>query len=75
MISLLNDRADLTLDDIHVSDGMIEAGLAVLEEVDELPVSHFRLERAFQAMCVRALQEEARANTDLSKRACSCLLP
>ena len=43
--------------EIVVSDAMIDAGLEILEEVDEWPVTRFRLERAFQAMCLQSLKE------------------
>ncbi len=45
--------------EIVVSDAMIDTGLEILEEVDEWPVTRFRLERAFQAMCLQSLKESA----------------
>lgn len=48
---------DLRAEEIPVSASMIEAGLAVLEETDDRPVSKFTVERAFQAMCLCGLRE------------------
>lgn len=44
-------------EDIPVSTAMIEAGLEVLEETDERPLSRLTVERAFQAMFLCALTE------------------
>lgn len=38
-------------EDIIVSRAMIEAGLAVLEETDDRPLSRSTVEKAFQQMC------------------------
>lgn len=50
---------EIAAEDIVVSMGMIEAGLAVLEETDDRPLSRLTVERAFQQMCLRSLQESA----------------
>lgn len=50
----------LRAEDIPVSTSMIEAGLEVLEETDDRPLSRFTVERAFQAMCLCGLAESAR---------------
>ena len=42
---------------IPVSAAMIEAGLSVLEETDEWPLSRLTVERAFQEMCLCGLRE------------------
>lgn len=52
--------APIRAEDIVVTSAMIEAGLAVLEETDDLPLSRFTVERAFQEMCLCALKEESR---------------
>lgn len=44
-------------EDIPVTSATIEAGLEVLEETDERPLSRLTVERAFQAMCLCALTE------------------
>lgn len=49
--------AGIAAEDIAVSSGMIEAGLAVLEETNDQPLSRLTVERAFQQMCLRGLQE------------------
>lgn len=48
---------------IPVSASMIEAGLAVLEETDDRPLSRSTVERAFQAMCLCGLAESARESS------------
>ena len=50
-------------EDIQVSDSMIEAGMAVLEETGTWPISRFTVERAFQAMCRCAIEESPRAKS------------
>jgi hypothetical protein len=58
-------RAHLPLrpEDIPVSSSMVEAGLAVLEETDDRPLSRFTVERAFQAMCLCGLAESLRESS------------
>lgn len=46
-------------EEIPVSAAMIEAGLDILEEIDERPLSRLRVERAFQAMYLCGFQESA----------------
>jgi hypothetical protein len=46
-------------ENIPVSASMIEAGLAVLEETNDRPLSRLTVERAFQAMCLRSLEESS----------------
>ncbi|MNS45363.1 hypothetical protein D3C72_778300 [compost metagenome] len=55
----------LRAEDIVVSRGMIEVGLAVLEETDDRPLSRLTVERAFREMCLRGLQESAAWSPDL----------
>ncbi|MNE95746.1 hypothetical protein D3C77_367010 [compost metagenome] len=52
-------------ENIIVSSAMIEAGLAVLEETDDRPLSRATVERAFQAMCLCGLQESAPESSGL----------
>lgn len=47
-------------EDIPVSAAMVEAGLEILEEIDERPLSRLRAERAFQAMYLCGFQESGR---------------
>lgn len=52
-------KAPFQPEDIVVSKAMIEAGLAVLEETDDRPLSRSTVERAFQQMCHCGFQESA----------------
>ena len=52
----------LRAEDIPVSPSMVEAGLAVLEETDDRPLSRFTVERAFQAMYLCGFLESVRAS-------------
>lgn len=47
-------------EDVPVSAAMIDAGLEILEEIDERPLSRIRVERAFQAMYLCGFQESGR---------------
>ena len=49
-VRLSNCESSLCAEDIPVSAEMVDAGLAVLEEIDEWPISRSRVERAFQEM-------------------------
>jgi hypothetical protein len=51
-------------EDVVVSKAMIEVGLSVLEETDDRPLSRATVERAFQEMCLCAVREAVRENTD-----------
>ena len=59
--SVTKQRASLVMpEDIPVSAAMVEAGLEILEEIDERPLSRLRAERAFQAMYLCGFQESGR---------------
>lgn len=59
--SVTKQRASLVMpEDIPVSAAMVEAGLEILEEIDERPLSRLRVERAFQAMYLCGFQESGR---------------
>ena len=55
----LVETGSIRAEDIVVSSAMIEVGLAVLEETENRPLSRLTVERAFQEMCLRGLQESA----------------
>lgn len=52
-------------EDIPVSKAMVEAGLAVLEETGEWPLSRSTVERAFQEMYLCGFRESVAASYDL----------
>ena len=52
----------LRAEDIPVSPSMVEAGLSVLEETYDRPLSRFTVERAFQAMYLCGFLESLRAS-------------
>lgn len=61
--SVTQQRAsELMPEDVPVSAEMIEAGLEILEEIDERPLSRIRVERAFQAMYLCGFQESGRGS-------------
>lgn len=57
-----NCESSLCAEDIPVSAAMVEAGLAVLEEIDDWPISRSRVERAFQEMYLCGFLESERAS-------------
>ena len=59
----LDQSARLVAADIPVSAAMIEAGLAVLEETNEWPLSTGRVERAFQEMYLCGFFESQRESS------------
>lgn len=63
-LSAIGALGALRPDDVVVSKAMIEVGLSVLEETDDRPLSHATVGRAFQEMCLCAMREAARGNTD-----------
>lgn len=52
----------LCSEDVPVSVAMVDAGLAVLEEIDDWPISRSRVERAFQEMYLCGFLESERAS-------------
>lgn len=60
--SQVSGHLSLRAEDIPVSPSMIEAGLSVLEETDDRPLSRFTVERAFQAMWLCGFLESGRAS-------------
>lgn len=64
-VQLSNFGAGLCSEDIPVSAAMVEAGLAVLEEIDDWPISRARVERAFQEMYLCGFLESERASLHL----------
>ncbi len=61
-VRLSNCRPTFCAEDIPVSVAMVDAGLAVLEETDDWPISRSRVERAFQEMCLCGFLESERAS-------------
>lgn len=62
---LLGRRKMLGADDIPVSEKMVEAGLAILEETGDWPISRATVERAFQEMYLCGFRESASVSSDL----------
>lgn len=50
--------ASAAVEEVPVTWAMLQAGMSVIEETDEWPISYSRLEKAFQEM-VRCGQQEA----------------
>lgn len=62
-IDRIQEGRSINADDIPVSDAMIEEGLYILEEVNELPLSTERVGRAFRAMYLCGYLESLRESS------------
>lgn len=63
-VFLTSTGGEFQPEDIVVSRAMIEAGLAVLEETDDRPLSRSTVERAFQQMCHCGFRESVASSCD-----------